>query len=65
MMDSCANLDTTACSVMSSLPNLSCSIRSWRQNKNQAPIHPLRKRRGYVIPDECKYFKDGKKFLAI
>ena len=52
MMDSLANLDMTACSLRPPLPNLSCSVRSWRQKKNQAPPIPLHKRDFYVIPDE-------------
>ena len=52
IIDSLANLDITACSLKLSLPNLSCSIRSWRQKKNQAPPIPLHKRDFYVIPDE-------------
>ena len=52
MMDSLANLDMTACSLRPPLPNLSCSVRSWRQKKNQAPPILLHKRDFYVIPDE-------------
>ena len=45
VIDSLANLDTTACSLKLSLPNLSCSIRSWRQ-KNQVPSIPPPRRSG-------------------
>ena len=45
IIDSLANLDTTACSLKLSLPNLSCSIRSWRQ-KNQVPSIPPPRRSG-------------------
>ena len=52
MMDSLANLDMAVCSLGPSLPNLSCSVRSWREKKNEAPPIPPRKRDFYVIPDE-------------
>ena len=57
-----ANLGTTSCSLLPSLSDLSCNIRSWRQKKNQArPVPP--KRNGYVIPDEYKFLEDGENFL--
>ena len=43
-IDSSANLDTTACSIIPSLPILSLDIRSWRQKKNQAPPSPPKNR---------------------
>ena len=50
-IDSSANLDTTACSIIPSLPILSLDIRSWRQKKTQVtPILP--KRNGYIIADK-------------
>lgn len=61
-IDSSANLDTTACSVIPSLPILSVNIRSWRQKKTQVtPILP--KRNGYMILDECKFLENGENFL--
>lgn len=62
IIDSSANLDTTACSVTASLPILSLDIRSWTQKKTQVtPIPP--KRNGYVILDECKFLENGENFL--
>ena len=62
--NSLANLNTTACSLISSLPNLSCDIRSLRPTKNQAPPPiPPQKRNGYVIPDEYKFLENGENFL--
>ena len=62
IIDSLANLDITACSLKLSLPNLSCSIRSWRQ-KNQVPsIFPPR-RNGYMIPNEYNFLKNGTFFF--
>ena len=52
VIDSLANLDMTACSLKPSLPNLSCSVRSWRQKKHQTSPIPPCKREFYVIPDE-------------
>lgn len=61
-IDSSANLDTTACSVIPSLPILSVNIRSWRRKKTQVtPILP--KRNGYMILDECKFLENGENFL--
>lgn len=61
-IDSSANLDTTACSIIPSIPILSLDIRSWRQKKTQVtPILP--KRNGYMILDECKFLENGENFL--
>lgn len=61
-IDSSANLDTTACSVIPSLPILSVNIRSWRQKKTQVtPILP--KRNGYMILDEFKFLENGENLL--
>ena len=62
IIDPLANLDTTACSLLPSLPNLSHYIRSGRHKKNQAPPIPP-KGNGYVIPDDCKFLEIGEIFL--
>lgn len=58
MIDSSANLDTTACYLVPSLPNLSRNIGSWRQKKNQAPP-TLKKENGYMTP---KFLENGENF---
>ena len=40
MIDSLANLNTTACSLKASLPNLSHNVRRWSQKRNQSPPMP-------------------------
>ena len=62
IINSSANLDTTACSVMPSLPIVSLDIRSWSQKKTQVtPIPP--KRNGWVILDECNFRENGENLL--
>ena len=39
-----ATLGTTACSLMPSLSNVSCNIRSWRQKKNEAFLSSVKSR---------------------
>ena len=66
IIDSSANLDTKICSLMPSLPNLSCNIRSWRQRKNKASLPlplPHQKRNGYIIPDVHKFLENGDNVL--
>ena len=64
MIDSLANLDTIDCPLRPSLPNLSCSIRRWRQTKNQAPPIPP-KGNGDVIPDGYKFLENGENFNTV
>ena len=62
IINSLANLDTMVCSLMPSLTNLSCNIRSWRQRKNQAPPLPSKKRNGYVVSNVYKFLENGENF---
>ena len=66
IIDSSANLDTTTCSLMPSLPNSSCNMRSWRQKKNRVSPKPSQKKRnGYVTPPEYKFLEDDDLVFAI
>ena len=64
IIDFLANLGTTASPLRLSLPNLSCSIRIWRQ-KNPVPSIPPPRRNGYMIPNEYKFLKNGTIFFCI